>query len=306
MDRITRVLTGIDFSEPSRAAFRRAVALCRVHDAELTLLHVVSKVQPFGWERERLVRLAGFRRVAKAMGIRVHVSLQHGDPAGVILLHARSRRPDLIVLGTHQRTGFARVRAGSVAEAVTLRATQPVLIVPMAAAEMDPRSDSVFESIVAAVDFGAASAGVVRQAVALARNPNDRVTLVHVVQGVSATSAARNSAYHRVPEFQQLLAQAAWQRLQEVIPGNMRVSPRIHARVVIGDPSTEIARVATDASADVIVVGVNSRGAIGRHIFGTTATRLVRKTGHALLTVPEFIHRNDLTPTKREPLRHAA
>jgi nucleotide-binding universal stress UspA family protein len=306
MDRLTRVLAGIDFSEPSRAAFDRAVALCRMRNAELTILHAVSKVQPFGWERERLIRLASFRRVAEALGVRVHVSLQHGDPAGVILLHARNWRPDLIVLGTHQRIGFERFRAGSVAEAVTLRANQPVLIVPGAAAEVDPRSDSVFESVVAAVDFGITSPSVVRQAVALPRNPNDRVTLVHVVQGVSRTTVARNSAQHRVPEFQQLLAEAAWQKLQEIIPKRVRGSLQIHARVVIGDPSSEIARVAADASADVIVVGASSRGAIGRYILGTTATRLIRTTGHPLLSVPELTRWTDMAPSKREQLRSAA
>jgi universal stress protein A len=306
MDHVTRILIGLDFSEPSRAAFRRAVALCRLHNAELTILHVISKVLPFGGPRERLARLAAFRQAAEAMGVRIHVSLQHGDAAGVILLHASSQRPDIIVLGTHQRIGFERLRAGSVAEAVTFRASQPVLVVPTAAADVDPGSDSVYERIVAAVDLGATSRAVVAQAVELARNPSDRVTLVHVVPGGSPRTAARNSAHHRVPEFQRLLARAAWQQLREVIPGDMTMSPRIHARVAIGDPCTEIARVAADASADVIVVGVSARGAIGRRIFGTTATRLIRTAGHALLTVPELARSNDATPSKRERFMPAA
>jgi nucleotide-binding universal stress UspA family protein len=306
MDSVTRILIGIDFSEPSGAAFRRAIALCRLHNAELTILHVVSKVLPFGGPRERLARLAAFRQAAEAMGVRVHVSLQHGDPAGVILRYASPERPDIIVLGTHQRIGFARFRTGSVAETVTLRANQPVLVVPTAAADVHPGSDRVFESIVAAVDFGATSHAVVEQAVELARNPHDRVTLVHVVPGASPAAVAGKSAQQRVPEFQRLLARVAWQQLQEVIPRVMSVSPRLHARVAIGDPCTEIARVAADASADLIVVGVSARGAIGRRIFGTTATRLMRTAAHPLLTVPELTPANDVTPSKRERFRPAA
>ncbi len=58
------------------------------------------------------------------------VSVQHGDPAGVILLHANSRHCDLLVLRTHRRTGLERLRTGSVAGEVTRRATCPVLVVP--------------------------------------------------------------------------------------------------------------------------------------------------------------------------------
>ena len=66
---------------------------------------------------------------------------------------------------------------------------------------------------------------------------------------------------------------------------------KVHARVVTGDPSTEIARIATDVDADVILVGVTSRGAIGRRIFGSTAARVIRIAERPVLAIPELVDR---------------
>ena len=146
--------------------------------------------------------IAALRQAAEAAGVRFKVSVQHGDPAGVILLHARSRRPDLIVLGTNQRTGFERFRLGSVAEAVTLQATQPVLIVPALTEGRGAAPLRSFDNIVAAVGLGAATSVTIERALSLANNTNGRVTLVHVVQGISLASVSRHTDHFDVPEYQ--------------------------------------------------------------------------------------------------------
>ena len=118
-------------SKPARAAFEQALALARAHDAELTVVHAVPVEKTFAWRANaRTALIAKLRERAASAGVTFDVSVQHGDPAGVILLHAGSRRPDLVVLGPHQRRGLDRLRVGSVAERVSLGAAQPVLIVP--------------------------------------------------------------------------------------------------------------------------------------------------------------------------------
>ena len=52
-------------------------------------------------------------------------------------------------------------------------------------------------------------------------------------------------------------------------------------------PSDEIVRIADEARADLIVMGVTSRGAIGRRLIGSTAARVMRRAGCAVLAVPE-------------------
>ena len=100
MTKLHRVLTAVDFSEPARAAFDYALALSRLHDAELTVVHAVPTDRRFNWHaRERIALIGSLRQAAQAAGVRFKVSVMHGDPAGVILLHASARRADLVVLG---------------------------------------------------------------------------------------------------------------------------------------------------------------------------------------------------------------
>ena len=287
----TRILTAVDFSTPARAAFDHALVLSRTHGAELTLVHAVPGDRAFEWHaRERIAMIGALRQTAEAAGVRFKVSVQHGDPADMILLHARATRPDLIVLGTHQRSWFDRFRLGSVAETVTLRATQPVLIVPASPGGPSAESVMAFNSLLVAVDFSAASIAAVERALSMA-NANSRVTLVHVVPRITLASASRYTYHLSEPEYQRLLVRDAWRRLQETISPNARTSRKVHARVVTGDPSTEVARVAADVDADLILVGVTSRGPIGRRIFGSTAARVIRTGGRPVLAMPELVDR---------------
>ena len=288
MKQLSRVLTAVDFSAPARVAFDHALVLSRMQNAELTVVHAVPKDRPFrGQSGARSPVIAELRQAAEAAGVRLKVRVQHGDPTGVILLHARARQPDLIVLGTHQRTGLDRFRVGSVAEAVTLRATQPVLIVPPSPDGASAESVLSFNSIVVAVDFSAGSIAAVERALSMA-SAHARVTLVHVVPGVPPATASRYTYHLSEPEYQRLLARDAWRRLQSTISATARTARRVHARVVTGGPAAEIARIATDVDADLIVVGVTPRGVLGRRVFGSTAARVIRTAGRPVLAIPEL------------------
>ena len=288
MKPLTRILTAVDFSKPARAAFDHALALSRTHGAELTVVHAVPGNRVFEWHaRERIATIGALRQAAVAAGVRLKVSVQRGDPADVIHLHARSRPPDLIVLGTHQRSGFDRFRLGSVAEKVTLRATRPVLITPAAAVGTIAESVRAFNSLLVAVDFSAASIAAVERALSMA-DADSRVTLVHVVPGLSLASVSPYTYHLSEPEYQRLRVRDAWRRLQETVSTEARASRKIHARLVAGDPSTEIARVAADVDADLILVGVTARGAIGRWIYGSTAAGVIRTAGRPVLAIPEL------------------
>jgi nucleotide-binding universal stress UspA family protein len=307
MNDIFRILCAVDFSRPAHAAFEQALALSRARKAELTVVHAVPKDQPFRWHaRERIGMIAALRQLATDAGVRFKASVQHGDPAGVILLHARARRPHLLVIGTHGRKGLARVRAGSVAETVTLRATCPVLIVPEKPKGTVAPASISFGHMLCAVDFSPASNAALAQAVSLAEENNGRMTLVHVAKGTSREDLSRYRYRLRVPESQTLIAQDAWRRLQDAIPAGLRRPGRVHARVVTGEPSAEIVRMATDVGADLIVLGVSCRGLIGRYVFGATATRVMRSAGRLVLAVPEGSRSRAGSLADSEPLAMAA
>ena len=122
---IRNILVATDFSPCSDQAVRAALALARHFGAELHLLHVVPRAA----EREAaLNHLAGFAE-AQVEGVPFTATVAEGQPAPQIVAHAKRERLDLIVVGTHGRTGLAHVVRGSVAEAVVRTAPCQVLTI---------------------------------------------------------------------------------------------------------------------------------------------------------------------------------
>jgi nucleotide-binding universal stress UspA family protein len=278
------VLAAVDFSDSARAAFDQALALSGRHGAELTVVHAVPTDRLSKWDyRERRVLVDGLRAAAKAAGVRFKFSIQSGDPAEVILLHANARRADLIVLGTSKRSGFDRFRFGSVAETIAREATQPVLVVPATAAKVSGELMPL-KSILVAVDLGEGSRAAVERALSLA-GENTRVTVVHAVPGVPMAEVSRYRHRLMEPEYQRQLTLDAWRRIPPIVPA--RTSAKVHVRVVVGDPSTEISRVAREVDADLVLIGVTPRSAFGRLLFGSTAARVIRTTGVPVLASPQ-------------------
>jgi len=141
MFQVHTILHPTDFSTYSQHAFRLACALARDYGARVVVMHAV----PFG--TTEFLALSELGSQEKAGSIRqsfwghlhriespdpnVHVEyrLEHGDPTSQVLRVAKELHADLIVMGTHGRTGLSRVLMGSVAEQVVRNATCPVLTV---------------------------------------------------------------------------------------------------------------------------------------------------------------------------------
>ncbi len=131
MTTIRNILCAIDLTKASRNAFDRALSIARVSKARLYILHAVPPNYPFSRHAsERLALLTSLRERAEREGVPVRTVEQHGDPARTIVLHANSRKADLVVLGSNRRRGWQRFREGSVGERVLRRAAWAVLIVP--------------------------------------------------------------------------------------------------------------------------------------------------------------------------------
>jgi nucleotide-binding universal stress UspA family protein len=280
----SRVLAAVDFSKPARGAFEYALALSKHHGAELVVVQAVPLNQALSWHAgERRALTAKLRKRADQANVEFSDRVQQGDPAKIILLHARSLQPDVIVVGTHQRRGIERFGAGSVAERVAENATVPVLVIPYRrrSATVEP-----FRHLAVAVDFGAASDRAFQQALALAGDPSDRITLLHAVPGFSSGVPPHLYRYG-IAEYQNRLLRDAQQRLQLAVPVKRQAPPAIRARVLLGDTTTELGRVVDSIGADLLVVGVPKRGFVSRALFGTTAARLLRATRVPMLAVPE-------------------
>jgi universal stress protein A len=142
---IRRILHPTDFSPASRPAFRKALELAKAHRAQFLVAHVLSVlpvvpdgyVPPNVWdELQRGQRITGQRQLrrlvakARAAGARASgVLLDIGVTHERIVRLARARRVDMIVMGTHGRSGLTRAILGSVASRVLASATCPVMTV---------------------------------------------------------------------------------------------------------------------------------------------------------------------------------
>lgn len=127
-----RILCPIDFSESSRAAYEYACWLSRCSSSTLFIVHVESLPMPYLPGDARYVEnLDENRRLlteAKpSLDIKYEQHYLKGDVVDEILRFAKLRDIDLIILGTHGRTGLAKLLMGSVAESIVRRAPCPVL-----------------------------------------------------------------------------------------------------------------------------------------------------------------------------------
>lgn len=143
------ILVPTDLSETSLRAIRKSVELARAAGGSITLLHVgilphiystdMGFAQPVGplfvqaseqaarEQRHQLERIAR-QEIPETVGHRILV--REGYPPQEILDQVRDGQHDLVVMGTHGRTGIKRALLGSVAERVIRESSVPVLVVP--------------------------------------------------------------------------------------------------------------------------------------------------------------------------------
>jgi nucleotide-binding universal stress UspA family protein len=143
---ITKILVPVDFSPHAERAFAYAMTLAQRFGATLGLVHVVE--DPFvtgAWTNEVYVpnvaelfdglianaeqQLTRLKKSAAAAGVAAETTVTTGRPAHVIVEQAKEGGFNLIVMGTHGRTGLSHVVMGSVAERVVRKAPCPVLTV---------------------------------------------------------------------------------------------------------------------------------------------------------------------------------
>jgi len=131
MRRMTTILHPTDFSQRADLAFQLACSLAQDHDAKLIVVHIVdasnqagADVSDDGLMGEKLAELC-----ERYPHVHIELRMVHGDPATEIVHVAREAGSDMIVMGTHGRSGLGRLLLGSIAEEVLRRADCPVLTV---------------------------------------------------------------------------------------------------------------------------------------------------------------------------------
>lgn len=142
---IQRILVPTDFSDPSNEALATAMAFAQAFGGTLDLVHVALAVSyvlpppldisplPFGMTKsleQAATGLASEEARVRAAGLACETATLFGRPDTEIVARATATKADLIVMGTHGRSGLAHALMGSVAERVVRHTPCPILIVP--------------------------------------------------------------------------------------------------------------------------------------------------------------------------------
>jgi nucleotide-binding universal stress UspA family protein len=304
MVHIKHILCPVDFSEFSRHAFDRAVAVARSYGADLTVLHVLPVPSPvpalpygpegpgpFGFEVvDRARALAEFSRfLATEQSIGVSLHYEAAESSSVqkeVLVQASRLGADLIVMGTHGRSGFDRFFLGSVAEKTLRTSRVPVLVVPPRLPDVVPAGRDPFRSILCAVDFSQDSAHALGYAASLAQHAAGQLTVLHSVEPVPVGYDPVAGVNFDVVGYAQALENSARAGLQKLAPEPIALGCETETVVTRGKAYKEILRAAVERQADLIVVGVHGRNAVDRLVFGSTTEHIVRRATCPVLAVP--------------------
>ncbi len=285
---LKNIVFGTDFSSCSDAALAYARAIARRYGATLNVVHVMPSLAAmlvlspeFGMdaavhEEERLQGyIAHLENQLKT--IPHHVLTPKGRVAEELARIIEEENIDLLVLGTHGRTGVRKLVMGSIAEETFRQVRCPVLSVgPNVSCEAGP--EAKFRRILCATNFTRDSLAAVPYAIFFAREDEADLTLFHFVEQPPVGNHAQ-------------IRESRLRRLDELIPPDAMPQCHRHGWVEFGElfapPAEGILNAAERQEADLIVLGV--RAARGRPGFtthlSTTTAQVLTEARCPVLTV---------------------
>lgn len=293
----TRILLATDFSDASEEATRAAHAIAARDRAAFGICHVIppplpANAQVPAWLGGHLLDHDTARKAAtEALARRaaelstggvpapVEAFLEEGDPYAAILLRAETFAADLLVVGSHGRTGLARVLLGSVAEKVVRHAPCAVLVA---------RKGPEVGPVVTATDLSEASRPGLRAAALEAARTGSPLVVIYVfdlawpgatpyavdASGLSASLSDTEALRKAKEELKELL--------DEVTRGLL---VQVRSEVLVGEPAAVIVRRAEELGARLVALSTHGRTGLMRVLLGSVAERVVGLSHCSVLAV---------------------
>ena len=294
MIRIEHILCPVDFSEFSSRALHHAGALAYRHGARLTVLHVVPN-RPFTdlplpalTDDERRQLTDQVRRFGADLPAEVSPDILVREAPVVsreILSQAKAIPADLLVIGSHGRSGFERFLLGSVTEKVMRSAPCPTLVVPCRAEDVIADEPVRFRRILCPIDFSPDSTHAVQYTRTMVDEEGGQIVLLHAIEVPPELRANPLVEEYDVASVRAAAEADCLRRLQQLVP---EVPPWCSVKTLVreGAAYREIISVSGERSADLIVMGVHGRGAIDLLAFGSNTARVSRAATVPVLIVP--------------------
>ncbi|SDM62330.1 Nucleotide-binding universal stress protein, UspA family [Halogranum gelatinilyticum] len=287
-----RILVPTDGSDWAMAAANHAFALAKLGDATVHALSVVDlrhfEDDVVGSASEDLsiaeqaakAAVERVQQVGEESGCRVRTHVERGIPHETVLRFVADHDVDLVVMGTHGRTGLERFLLGSVTERVLRGSPVPVLTTHL---DGDGGTLPTYEHLLVPTDGSEGARDALDRAVAVATAAGARLTVLSVVDSRAFTGGFETGP--TLPNIREQLQQYAEDAADALVRRAADAGVDADSVVTVGLPATEITAYAESNDVDLVVMGTHGRSGLERLILGSVTERVVRTSETPVLAV---------------------
>jgi nucleotide-binding universal stress UspA family protein len=287
--KIRRILLPTDLSEAADRALEQAVEIAAQHRAKIDIFHVVTlanldaaNVQQAldaymaKVEKEVFDDLETRSDAVRTRGLEVSTAIvRRPYPVDAILERIAETQPDMVVMGTHGRSGLRKLFLGSVASSVVLEAPCPVMTVAMSAEVAE--GEKGFDPILVPIDFTEYSEKAIEGAKSLVA-PSGKLILEHVVSAPAHPSfyaGGVTKMFQLRPDLPGLIGE----KLSELYQGPSEIV------VSEGNAAEEILETARTKKAQLIVMGTRGLNRQDYLLLGSVTQKVIGRARVPVLAV---------------------
>lgn len=295
------ILLPTDFSPCADAALHQAVTIAERFQGTVTMLHVVavhesdpSKIKTLiadsSLSYDKIITTAEEMLHTKDGMIETPVLIEKVllrgiSPTSEILSYAAEHHPDLIVMGTHGRTGIRRLIMGSVAEKIIRLSDSPVMTV-RCGSDGKPQGYPNYRSILLPVDFSKASTNALWTASEIARKYGSRLTLLHV------TEAPEFRGYLEGDDLDdEELTNSQIEEAEKTLADLLSKAPldgiEVYTRVIFGRPGRKIVEFAHKEDIDLILIPSHGKSGFEKLLMGSNVNKVVHRADCPVLVLKD-------------------
>ena len=283
---LSNILVATDFSPASEAALGFALAIARRYESRIYVAHVIlpntyQLVPPEAVEptyelvrRQAEEEMTDLLVSGRLRSVVHEVLLEEGLLWTTLAQMIQKHSIQLVIVGTHGRTGARKLLLGSAAEEIFRVADCPVMTVgPQVKTE--PPQEVELKRILYATDFTAKGERSAAYALSLAQEHQAQLTLLHVIENGDGVSSRNVAALRAV----------FLKRLDAIVPPEARSWCDPACVVTVGNAADQILAVARERAADLIVLGVRRATGFAGHLPASRAYKVVCQSGCPVLTI---------------------
>lgn len=277
------ILCPTDFSEPATLALHYGKLLADCFNGRLVVLYADSFSPPPYFTSAQVEDLAKeigrFKGAAQkhlnhyvreqiGSSSEVEMILVENQTAPAILLTAEEKKVDMIVMGTHGRSGFNRLMLGSITERVLHETDRPVLTVRDKRNDRKLSKDSI-KQVLCPINYTEVALQALGHAVAISKCFGAELLVLHVIE--PGSSDVKEEVEHG--------------RLCAWISEDIRSRCSLKEMVRRGNAAEQIIDAASTGGCDMIVIGAQHKAFHDTTVVGTTTVRVIRHSPCPVLTV---------------------